>query len=62
MTTLTLDAMGTLHGAVRPGPRRGVYCGFLVGSFLGLAFTGHLVAAAAVYTLTPVTCLFDFAV
>ena len=60
MTTLTLDAMGTLHGAVRPRPR-GTYCGFLVGSFLGLAFTGHLVAAAAVYTLTPVTCLFDFA-
>ena len=62
MTTLTLDAMRTLHGAVLPRPRRGAACGFLVGAFLGLAFTGHLVAAAAVYTFTPVTCLFDFAV
>ena len=61
MTTLTPDVMRTLHGAVRLRPRRGAYCGFMVGAFFGLAFTGHLVAAAAVYTFTPVTCLFDFA-
>ncbi len=62
MTTLTQDAMRTLHGAVIPRPRKGTYCGLLVGAFLGLAFTGHFVLAAAVYTVTPVTCLFDFAV
>ena len=62
MTTLTLDAMRTLHGAVIPRPRRGAYCGFLVGAVLGLVFTGHLVAAAAVYTVTPAGCLLDFAV
>ncbi len=61
MTTLTLDAMRTLHGAVIPRPRRGVYCGFLLGAVFGLAFTGHIVAAAAVYTFTPATCLLDFA-
>lgn len=61
MTTLTLDAMQTLHGAVRQNTRRGAYCGLLVGAFFGLAFTGHFVAAAAVYTITPVGCLFDFA-
>jgi len=33
----------------------------LVGIFFGFDFTGHLVTAAAVYTFTPVTCLFDFA-
>ncbi len=60
MTTLTLDAMRTLHGAVFPRRRRGAYCGFLVGSVFALAFTGHLVAAAALYTFTPVTCLFDY--
>ena len=29
MTTLTLDAMRTLHGAVFPRRRRGAYCGLL---------------------------------
>ncbi len=61
MTTLTLDAMRTLHGAVIPRRRRGAYCGFLVGALAMALLTGNLVAAAAVYTFTPVTCLFDYA-
>ena len=60
MTTLTLDAMQTLHGAVLQNPRRGAYCGFLVGAFLGFAFFVHHAATAAIYTFTPVACLFDF--
>ncbi len=61
MTTLTLDAMQTLHGAKFWKPPRGALCGFLGGAVFGLAFTGHLVAAAAVYTVTPAGCLLDFA-
>ena len=61
MTTLTLDAMRPLHGAVRQSPRTGAYCGFLVGAFIGLAFTGRFVAAAAVYAFTPAGCFIDFA-
>lgn len=61
MTTLTLDAMGTLHASRGFRPRRGALCGLLVGAFFGFAFTGHPLAAAAVYTFTPVTCLFDYA-
>ncbi len=61
MTTLTPDAMRTLHGARLPRPGRGAYCGLLVGAFFGFAFTGHPIAAAAIYMFTPVTCLFDFA-
>ena len=61
MTTLTPTAMRTLHGLAIPRPRRGAYCGLVVGAFLGFAFTGQLVAAAAVYTFTPTVCFFDFA-
>ncbi len=62
MTTLTVDRMRVLHGAVSTRTRRrGAYCGLLVGAVFGFAFTGNFVAAAAVYTFTPVTCLFDYA-
>ncbi len=61
MTTLTLDAMRTLRGGAIPRRRRGAYCGFLVGAVFALAFTGRFVAAAVVYTFTPVTCLLDYA-
>ena len=61
MTTLTLDAMGTLHGGWFWRPPRGAGCGLLVGLTFGLAFTGRFVAASLVYMVTPVTCLFDFA-
>ena len=54
MTILTPAAMRTLHGSVRQSPRRGAYCGLLVGAFFGLAFTGHLVVTAAIYTVTEV--------
>ena len=61
MTTLTLDTMRTLHGAVIPRARRGVYCGLLVGAFSMALLTANPVAAATIYMFTPVTCLFDFA-
>ncbi len=61
MTTLTLDAMRTLDGARFWRPPRGAGCGLLVGLTLGLAFTGNVVPAAWVYMVTPVSCLFDFA-
>ena len=60
MRTLPLDATRTLHGAVWPGPKRGQYCGFLLGALFVTAGTGHLIAAAGIYIFTPVTCLFDF--
>ena len=60
MTTLTLDAMGTLDGGVWARPR-GAFCGLLTGLVFGLAFTGRFVPAALVYMVTPVTCLLDFA-
>jgi hypothetical protein len=63
MTTLTVDGMQVLHGAVRQNTsrRRGAFCGLLAGAVFGFALTGNFVAAAAVYTFTPVTCLFDYA-
>jgi len=60
MTTLTLDTMGTLHGAAFPRPR-GAACGLLTGLVFGLAFTGNLIGAATIYMFTPITCLFDYA-
>ena len=59
MTTLTVDGMRGVHGARHR--RRGAYCGVLTGLVFGLAFTGRFIAAAAVYTFTPVSCLFDYA-
>jgi hypothetical protein len=62
MTTLTVDGMRVLHGAVIPRTRRGgAYCGFLLGAMWLTIGTGHLIAAAGIYIFTPVTCLFDFA-
>ena len=61
MTTLTVDAMETLHGAVYARPRRGAACVFLLGAMWLTIGTGHLIAAAGIYMFTPVTCLFDFA-
>jgi hypothetical protein len=58
MTTLTPAAMQTLHGSVI-GRRRGAYCGFMIGSFLGAAILLSPVTAAAIYMFMPVTCLFD---
>lgn len=61
MTTLTPDAMRTLHGARFHRRSRGAYCGLLAGAVFGFALTGHPVVAAAIYIFTPVTCLFDYA-
>ncbi len=61
MTTLTPDAMGTLHGSRFTRPPSGAGCGLLAGLTFGLAFTGRFVAAAFVYMVTPAACLFDFA-
>ena len=62
MTTLTEDRMGMVHGAVRQSPRttRGAYCGLLAGLVFGFAISGNFVTAASIYTVTPVSCLFDF--
>ena len=62
MRTLTVCQMRTVHGAVRQSPRwpaRGVPCGILTSLVFGLAVTGHFVAAASIYMVTPVGCLFD---
>jgi hypothetical protein len=61
MTTLTLDAMQTLHGAKLWRPPRGALCGFLGGALFGLVFTGRFVSAAFVYMVTPTACFFDYA-
>ena len=61
MTTLTLDAMQTLHGGAIPRRRRGAYCGFLVGAMAMALLTGAWVPAATIYMFTPVTCLLDYA-
>jgi hypothetical protein len=63
MTTLTEDRMGMVHGALRWRSiwPRGVSCGLLSGLVFGLAVTGNFVAAASIYMVTPVSCLFDFA-
>lgn len=62
MTTLTVDGMRVLHGAVSTRTmRRGAFCGLLAGAVFGFALTGNFIAAAAVYTFTPITCLFDYA-
>ncbi len=61
MTTLTPDAMGTLHGSEFPRPPRGAVCGLLAGVVFGLTFTGRFVPAALVYMFTPASCLLDYA-
>lgn len=61
MTTLTPDAMRTLHGSESWRPPEGAVCGVLVGLVFGLAFTGRFVAAAFIYMVTPTACLVDFA-
>ena len=57
MTTLTPDAMRTLHGARFWGPPRGAGCGLLVGLTFGLAFTGRLVAAEVPPVAVPLPML-----
>ena len=61
MTTLTPDAMRTLHGSEFWRPPRGAVCGLLAGSIFGFAFTGQFVAAAIIYMVTPSACFIDFA-
>jgi len=61
MTTLTPDAMRTLHGSEFWRPAEGAVCGVLVGLVFGLAFTGRFVPAAFFYMVTPSACFIDFA-
>ncbi len=61
MTTLTPDAMHTLHGSEGWRPPEGTVCGLLTGLVIGLTFTGRFVPAALVYMFTPAACLLDFA-
>ena len=61
MTTLTLDAMQTLHGAKFWRPPRGASCGFLVGAMLGAGFLFGPFSASLIFIFTPATCLLDYA-
>ena len=61
MTTLTPDAMLTLHGARFWRPPRGAVCGFLGGAVFGLGLYWALRRRCVCLHGHATACLFDYA-